>query len=116
LAVVNDLLDETGTNVRAFTLYAGGNEGLALLLGPRVPEAMARSGKSRPRDARLLSNFVRTDHRFTRDVVMFGIAAVATAMTRATPVAAIRRDPGSVESPTKISAAAAIVAAMSVGP
>jgi len=44
LAVVNDLLAETGTNVRAFTLSAGGNEGLAQLLDPRVPAAMARSG------------------------------------------------------------------------
>ena len=44
LAVVNDLLAETGTDVRAFTLSAGGNEGLALLLDPRVPGAMARSG------------------------------------------------------------------------
>ena len=44
LAVVNDLLAQTGANVRAFTLYAGGNEGLALLLDPRIPAVMARSG------------------------------------------------------------------------
>jgi len=44
LAMVNDLLAEAGAKVRVFTLYTGGNEGLAFLLDPEVPAAMARSG------------------------------------------------------------------------
>ncbi|WP_051366174.1 hypothetical protein [Hamadaea tsunoensis] len=44
LAIVNDLLAAAGTPLRVFTLYAGGSEGLALLLDPRVVRAMKLSG------------------------------------------------------------------------
>lgn len=44
LAVVNDLLSAAGTPLRVFTLYTGGNEGLALLLDPRIVQAMRLSG------------------------------------------------------------------------
>jgi hypothetical protein len=44
LAVVNTLLEEAHSSVRAFTLYAGANEGLVLLLDLRVPAAMRASG------------------------------------------------------------------------
>ncbi|MGI5180306.1 hypothetical protein ACQEVZ_28705 [Dactylosporangium sp. CA-152071] len=44
LAVVNDLLAAAGTPVRVFTLYAGENDGLALLLDPAIVDAVRRSG------------------------------------------------------------------------
>jgi hypothetical protein len=44
LAVVNVLLEQAHSSVRVFTLYAGGNDGFALLLDPRVPAAMHASG------------------------------------------------------------------------
>lgn len=44
LAIVNDLLAAVGAPVRLFTLYAGGNDGVALLLDPRVVAAVQRSG------------------------------------------------------------------------
>ncbi|MEY9836451.1 hypothetical protein [Streptacidiphilus sp. EB103A] len=45
LAVVNQLLASAGTSrVRAHTLYAGGNEGILLLMDPRAAEAMRASG------------------------------------------------------------------------
>lgn len=44
LATVNDLLAEAGATPRLFTLYAGGNDGFAWLLDPRVVEAVAGSG------------------------------------------------------------------------
>jgi hypothetical protein len=44
LAVVNALLEQAHSSVRVFTLYAGGNDGWALLLDPRVPAAMRASG------------------------------------------------------------------------
>ncbi|GAA1542056.1 hypothetical protein GCM10009827_071930 [Dactylosporangium maewongense] len=44
LAVVNDLLAAAGTPVRVFTLYAGENDGLALLLDPAVVHTVRRSG------------------------------------------------------------------------
>ena len=45
LAVVNQLLASAGTSrVRAHTLYAGGNEGIVLLMDPRAAEAMRASG------------------------------------------------------------------------
>jgi hypothetical protein len=50
LAVVNDLLADAGATVRVFTLYTGGNEGIALLLDPQVPAAMIDSGLFNQRD------------------------------------------------------------------
>lgn len=44
LMVVNDLLGRTGTAVRMFTHNAGGNDGFALILDPRIPAAMRASG------------------------------------------------------------------------
>lgn len=44
LAVINDLLTEVGATPRLFTLYAGGNEGIAWLLDPRIVAAIANSG------------------------------------------------------------------------
>lgn len=44
LAVVNRLLGAAGSPVRAHTLYAGGNEGIVLLIDPRVAEALHASG------------------------------------------------------------------------
>ncbi|MFC7484610.1 hypothetical protein ACFQX7_37700 [Luedemannella flava] len=44
LAVINDLLAEAGATKRLFTLYAGGNEGIAWLLDPRIVAAIADSG------------------------------------------------------------------------
>lgn len=44
LAVINDLLGEAGALPRLFTLYAGGNEGIAWLLDPRIVAAIAASG------------------------------------------------------------------------
>jgi hypothetical protein len=45
LAVVNQLLARAGTSrVRAHTLYAGGNEGIVLLMDPRAAQAMRASG------------------------------------------------------------------------
>ena len=37
-------------SIRVFTLYTGGNEGLAFLLEPEVPAAMARSGLFSPHE------------------------------------------------------------------
>jgi hypothetical protein len=44
LAVINNLLAEAGTVPRLFTLHAGGNEGIAWLLDPRIVAAVADSG------------------------------------------------------------------------
>jgi hypothetical protein len=44
LAVINDLLAEAGAVPRLFTLYAGGNDGFAWLLDPRIVAAIAGSG------------------------------------------------------------------------
>jgi hypothetical protein len=44
LATVNELLDATPARRRMHTLYAGGNEGLAFVMDPRVPAAMRASG------------------------------------------------------------------------
>lgn len=44
LVVVNALLEQAHSSVRMFTLSAGGNDGWALLLDPRVPAAMRASG------------------------------------------------------------------------
>jgi hypothetical protein len=44
LAIVNALLAEGAAAVRVFTLYTGGQEGLAYVLDPRVPRAMVLSG------------------------------------------------------------------------
>ncbi|GAA2017914.1 hypothetical protein GCM10009839_12390 [Catenulispora yoronensis] len=45
LAVVNQLLEDAAASpVRAHTLYAGGNDGLVLLLNPGIAEAMRASG------------------------------------------------------------------------
>lgn len=50
LAIVNDLLAEAGATARVFTLYAGGNEAIALLLDPQVVAAVAHSGLVEARD------------------------------------------------------------------
>ncbi len=50
LMVVNDLLGQAGSAVRMFTLSAGGNDGFALLLNPRIPAAMRASGLFKDRD------------------------------------------------------------------
>jgi hypothetical protein len=44
LAVVNSLLAQIGAVARVFTLYAGGSQGLAYLMDPRVERAMRLSG------------------------------------------------------------------------
>lgn len=44
LAVVNDLLAEAGATVRLFTLLAGTEDAIALLLDPRIVAAVADSG------------------------------------------------------------------------
>lgn len=44
LAVVNALLAQIGATARIFTLYAGGPQGLAYVLDPRVAKAMRLSG------------------------------------------------------------------------
>ncbi|MFB9238203.1 hypothetical protein ACFFWC_22050 [Plantactinospora siamensis] len=44
LAVVNDLLGRAGAVPRLCTLYAGGNDGIAWLLDPRIVAAVERSG------------------------------------------------------------------------
>lgn len=44
LAVVNSLLAQVGAIARIFTLYAGGSQGLAYLVNPRVERAMRLSG------------------------------------------------------------------------
>lgn len=44
LAVVNDLLAEADAVARLFVLNAGGNEGVAWLLDPRIVAAVDRSG------------------------------------------------------------------------
>lgn len=43
LAVINELLADAGAVPRLFTLYAGGNEGIAWLLDPRIVAAIADS-------------------------------------------------------------------------
>jgi len=53
LARVNQLLAATGADVRIFILYPGGNEGIAVLLDPRISEAMRISGLF-PRDIPIL--------------------------------------------------------------
>ena len=42
--MVNELLAEAGATPRLFALYAGGNEGIAWLLDPRIVAAIADSG------------------------------------------------------------------------
>jgi len=44
LAVVNDLLAESGVTSRLFTLTAGANEGIAWLVDPRIVAAIVDSG------------------------------------------------------------------------
>ena len=45
LVIVNQLLEDAAASpVRAHTLYAGGNEGIVLLLDPDAAEAMSASG------------------------------------------------------------------------
>jgi hypothetical protein len=44
LAVVNALLDEAHASHRMYLLYAGGNEGIALLLPPAAVSAISDSG------------------------------------------------------------------------
>lgn len=44
VAVINQLLADAGSAVRAHTLYAGTNDGLVLLLDPRAVQAMRDSG------------------------------------------------------------------------
>jgi hypothetical protein len=44
LSLVNDLLADPAATVRVFTLHAGGNDGLAILIDPRIVDAMAHSG------------------------------------------------------------------------
>lgn len=44
LAVINELLADVDATVRVFTLHAGGNEGLAVLVEPRIVEAVRHSG------------------------------------------------------------------------
>jgi hypothetical protein len=44
LAVINDLLADVGATKRLFTLGAGGNEGIAWLIDPRIAAAIADSG------------------------------------------------------------------------
>jgi hypothetical protein len=54
LKLVNSLLSEAGADVQVFTLLAGGNDGIAILLDPRVPAAMRESGLFAERDVPLL--------------------------------------------------------------
>lgn len=50
LAVVNALLDEVQATRRAYLLYAGGNDGIALLLPPAVVSAVIESGLFDPKE------------------------------------------------------------------
>jgi hypothetical protein len=50
LAAVNDLLAQAGTPIRIHTLYAGGNEGLALLLDPAIVDVVRSSSLIPDRD------------------------------------------------------------------
>jgi hypothetical protein len=50
LAVVNDLLARAGSPTRVFTLYAGDNGGIALLLDPAVVDAVRHAGLLDQRD------------------------------------------------------------------
>ena len=45
LAVINTLLAACGSTVRAHVMNAGGNDGVAILIDPRVVEAMRHSGE-----------------------------------------------------------------------
>lgn len=56
LAVINDLLAEARAVPRVFTLYAGGNEGIAWLLDPRVVTAIADSGLLSDREVPALAS------------------------------------------------------------
>jgi hypothetical protein len=56
LAVINDLLAEVGATPRLFTLYAGGNEGIAWLLDPRIVTAIADSGLLPGREVPVLAS------------------------------------------------------------
>ncbi len=56
LAVINDLLAEAGATSRLFTLYAGGNEGIAWLLDPRIVAAIADSGLLEDREVPALAS------------------------------------------------------------
>lgn len=55
LARVNELLAATGSGKRMFTLYTGGNEGLAYLLDPDVVAAVRASGLIESRDTPTLA-------------------------------------------------------------
>lgn len=44
LAVINTLLATSGSTVRAHVMNAGGNDGVAILIDPKVVEAMRHSG------------------------------------------------------------------------
>ena len=48
--VINRLLADIGADARVLTLYAGGNDGMAFILNPRVPAAMKASGLFKDRD------------------------------------------------------------------
>lgn len=65
LQVVNDLLAQAGAAVRLFVAYPGGNEGLAVLVDPRVPAAMRASGRFDVRDLRCWPATTR-EHRRDR--------------------------------------------------
>ena len=56
LAVINDLLAEAGAIPRLFTLYTGGNEGIAWLLDPRIVAAIADSGLLSDREVPALAS------------------------------------------------------------
>jgi hypothetical protein len=56
LAVINDLLAEAGATPRLFTLYPGGNEGIAWLLDPRIVAAIADSGLLKDREVPALAS------------------------------------------------------------
>lgn len=58
LARVNELLAAAGSAKRMFTLYTGGNEGLAYLLDPDVVAAVRASGLI---DGRETPDLARTD-------------------------------------------------------
>jgi hypothetical protein len=48
--IVNDLLEAAGLNDRLYTLYTGGNEGLAVVLTPDQRDLLLSFGKEQPSD------------------------------------------------------------------
>ena len=48
--VINRLLADIGADARVFTMYVGGNDGMAFILNPRVPAAMKACGLFKDRD------------------------------------------------------------------